>query len=69
MNTGVTLTNRDCGEISMTLAGFTLPELSAYDPPVAGEGSIDPMGLAASQIAWQTVSCPACGRGCSGSAS
>ncbi len=31
----------------MTLAGFTLPELSAYDPPVAGEGSIDPMGLAA----------------------
>ena len=31
----------------MTLAGFTLPELSAYDPPVAGEGSLDPMGLAA----------------------
>lgn len=31
----------------MTLAGLTLPELSEYDPPVAGEGSIDPMGLAA----------------------
>ena len=31
----------------MTLAGLTLPELSAYDPPVAGEGSLDPMGLAA----------------------
>lgn len=31
----------------MTLAGLTLPELSDYDPPVAGEGSIDPMGLAA----------------------
>jgi hypothetical protein len=31
----------------MTIAGFTLPALSAYDPPVAGEGSLDPMGLAA----------------------
>jgi len=31
----------------VTLAGLTLPELSAYDPPVAGEGSLDPMGLAA----------------------
>jgi hypothetical protein len=31
----------------MALAGLTLPELSAYDPPVAGEGSLDPMGLAA----------------------
>lgn len=31
----------------MTLAGLTLPELSEYDPPTAGEGSIDPMGLAA----------------------
>jgi hypothetical protein len=31
----------------MTLAGLTLPELSEYDPPVVGEGSIDPMGLAA----------------------
>lgn len=31
----------------MTLAGLTLPELSDYDPPSAGEGSIDPMGLAA----------------------
>lgn len=31
----------------MAIAGLTLPELSEYDPPVAGEGSIDPMGLAA----------------------
>ena len=31
----------------MTLAGFALPELSAYDPPGEGEGSLDPMGLAA----------------------
>ncbi len=31
----------------MTLAGLALPELSEYDPPVAGEGSLDPMGLAA----------------------
>ncbi len=31
----------------MTLAGLSLPELSEYDPPVAGEGSLDPMGLAA----------------------
>lgn len=31
----------------MSVAGFTLPELSAYDPPVAGEGGLDPMGLAA----------------------
>jgi hypothetical protein len=31
----------------MSLAGFALPELSEYDPPVAGEGSLDPMGLAA----------------------
>jgi hypothetical protein len=31
----------------MTVAGFTLPELSEYDPLVAGEGSLDPMGLAA----------------------
>src|SRR5262245_26856485 len=29
------------------IAGLTLPELSAYDPLVAGEGSLDPMGLAA----------------------
>lgn len=29
-----------------TLAGFRFPELSEYDPPVAGEGSLDPMGLA-----------------------
>ena len=31
----------------MTLAGLTLPEISEFDPPIAGEGSIDPMGLAA----------------------
>jgi hypothetical protein len=31
----------------MTIAGVSLPELSEYDPPVAGEGSLDPMGLAA----------------------
>lgn len=31
----------------MTLAGLTLPELSEFDPPIVGEGSIDPMGLAA----------------------
>ena len=29
------------------LAGFTPPSLSAFDPPVEGEGSLDPMGLAA----------------------
>ncbi|MGB0970452.1 MAG: hypothetical protein ACPGVG_05750 [Mycobacterium sp.] len=31
----------------MTLTGLELPDLSAYDPPMAGEGSLDPMGLAA----------------------
>lgn len=31
----------------MAVAGLTLPALSAYDPLVAGEGSLDPMGLAA----------------------
>ena len=31
----------------MTLAGFVPPQLSAYDPPLAGEGSLDPMGMAA----------------------
>lgn len=31
----------------MTLAGLALPELSEWDPPVSGEGSLDPMGLAA----------------------
>lgn len=31
----------------MTLAGLTLPEISEHDPPVSGEGSLDPMGLAA----------------------
>lgn len=31
----------------MTIAGITLPELSAYDPPMSGEGSLDPTGLAA----------------------
>src|SRR4051794_6091835 len=31
----------------MSMAGLTLPQLSAFDPPVASEGSLDPMGLAA----------------------
>ena len=31
----------------MTLAGFALPELTAWDPGFTGEGSLDPMGLAA----------------------
>lgn len=31
----------------MTLTGLTLPELSLFDPTVDGEGSLDPMGLAA----------------------
>ncbi len=31
----------------MTVAGLALPELSQYDPGVEGEGSLDPMGLAA----------------------
>lgn len=31
----------------MTIAGLAIPELSAFDPPVSGEGSLDPMGLAA----------------------
>jgi hypothetical protein len=31
----------------MAVAGLTLPDLSAFDPPVAGEGSLDPVGLAA----------------------
>lgn len=31
----------------MTLAGLALPELTAWDPGVTGEGSLDPMGLAA----------------------
>src|SRR4051794_1335575 len=31
----------------MSVAGLILPQLSAFDPPVAGEGSLDPMGLAA----------------------
>lgn len=30
----------------MTLAGLALPELTAWDPGVTGEGSLDPMGLA-----------------------
>lgn len=29
------------------LAGLSLPRLSEFDPPVVGEGSLDPMGLAA----------------------
>ena len=31
----------------MTLAGFELPQMTAWDPGVSGEGSLDPMGLAA----------------------
>lgn len=31
----------------MPLIGLTLPAVSAYDPPASGEGSLDPMGLAA----------------------
>jgi hypothetical protein len=31
----------------MTVAGLSLPQISAYDPPIFGEGSLDPMGLAA----------------------
>jgi hypothetical protein len=31
----------------MTLAGFALPEITAWDPGVSGEGSLDPMGLGA----------------------
>jgi hypothetical protein len=31
----------------MSLAGLTLPALSQFDPPVSGEGSLDPMGLGA----------------------
>jgi hypothetical protein len=31
----------------MSITGLSLPALSEYDPPVAGEGSLDPMGLGA----------------------
>lgn len=31
----------------MPLMGLALPAVSAYDPPATGEGSLDPMGLAA----------------------
>lgn len=31
----------------MVLIGLSLPALSQYDPEIAGEGSLDPMGLAA----------------------
>jgi hypothetical protein len=31
----------------MTITGLVLPQLSEFDPPVASEGSLDPMGLAA----------------------
>lgn len=31
----------------MPLAGLTLPSISAFDPPTAAEGSLDPVGLAA----------------------
>lgn len=29
----------------MSIAGLTLPHLSEFDPPTAGEGSLDPVGL------------------------
>lgn len=29
------------------LSGLLMPATSAYDPPVAGEGSLDPVGVAA----------------------
>ena len=31
----------------MSVTGLVLPQLSAFDPAVVGEGSLDPMGLAA----------------------
>jgi hypothetical protein len=33
--------------VLMSVAGLILPQFSAFDPPAAGEGSLDPMGLAA----------------------
>ncbi|MEU8001142.1 hypothetical protein AB0B66_08290 [Catellatospora sp. NPDC049111] len=36
----------DHQEDALPLAGLTLPAVSAYDPPVSGEGSLDPVGLA-----------------------
>src|SRR3546814_18703318 len=41
----------------MTLAGLTLPSLTVADPPVAGEGSLDPLGTGAlaDRIAEQLV--------------
>nr|WP_143546974.1 hypothetical protein [Rhodococcus sp. 06-418-1B] len=33
--------------MTSALAGLTLPQLSTFDPPVSGEGSLDPMGLGA----------------------
>lgn len=33
--------------VSVSVAGLILPQFSAFDPPAAGEGSLDPMGLAA----------------------
>jgi hypothetical protein len=44
--------------VRVTLTGFSLPELSAFDPPVEGEGSIDPMGLAAISDQLADLSCP-----------
>lgn len=29
----------------MTVTGLPLPQISLFDPPVAGEGSLDPLGL------------------------
>src|SRR3546814_13988265 len=41
----------------MTLVGLTLPSLTVADPPVAGEGSLDPLGTGAlaDRIAEQLV--------------
>ena len=33
--------------MTSALTGFTVPQFSEFDPPVAGEGSLDPMGLGA----------------------
>src|SRR2546421_8825218 len=35
------------GIAALPLTGLSFPAVSAFDPPTAGEGSIDPMGLAA----------------------
>ena len=43
--------------VRVTPTGFSPPELSAFDPPVEGEGSIDPMGLAAISDRLADLSC------------